>query len=101
MRGLKTSRSLRIVVAGQAFVQNLRRGHYELATDRSTRARVRIAFGELAHRLWAGRQPMDQRTSTRSIDQCNSALLGVQVDRATICHRIQHRAEHSVCTPTR
>jgi transposase-like protein len=51
MRGLKTSRSLRIVAAGQAFVQNLRRGRYKLATDRSTRDRVRIAFGELAHYL--------------------------------------------------
>ena len=49
MRGLKTSRSLRTVAAGHAFVQNLRRGHYELATDRSARDRVRIAFGELAH----------------------------------------------------
>jgi transposase, IS6 family len=49
MRGLKTSRSLRTVAAGHAFVQNLRHGHYELATDRSTRDRVRIAFGELAH----------------------------------------------------
>jgi hypothetical protein len=27
--------SLRTVAAGHAFVQNLRRGHYELATDRS------------------------------------------------------------------
>jgi len=33
MRGLKRHRSARIVSAGHAFVQNLRRGHYELATD--------------------------------------------------------------------
>jgi IS6 family transposase len=45
------SSSLRTVAAGHAFVQNLRRGHYELATDRSARDRVRIAFGELAHRI--------------------------------------------------
>ena len=33
MRGLKRDRSLRIVATGHAFVQNLRRGHYELATE--------------------------------------------------------------------
>jgi IS6 family transposase len=33
MRGLKRHRSARIISAGHAFVQNLRRGHYELATD--------------------------------------------------------------------
>ena len=33
MRGLKHYQSARIVAAGHAFVQNLRRGHYELATD--------------------------------------------------------------------
>ena len=30
MRGLKTIRSLRTVAVGHAFVQNLRRGHYEI-----------------------------------------------------------------------
>ena len=33
MRGLKRHRSARIMAAGHAFIQNLRRGHYELATD--------------------------------------------------------------------
>jgi hypothetical protein len=33
MRGLKTIRSLRIVAAGHAFVQILRRGRYELTAD--------------------------------------------------------------------
>jgi IS6 family transposase len=33
MRGLKRHRSARVLAAGHAFVQNLRRGHYELATD--------------------------------------------------------------------
>jgi len=33
MRGLKRRRSARILAAGRAFVQNLRRGHYEIATD--------------------------------------------------------------------
>ena len=33
MRGLKRHRSARILAAGHAFVQSLRRGHYELAAD--------------------------------------------------------------------
>ena len=31
MRGLKQDRSARVIIAGLAFVQNLRRDHYELA----------------------------------------------------------------------
>ena len=48
MRGLKRDRSLRIVATGHAFIQNLRRGHYELATDATTVDRVAVAFTELA-----------------------------------------------------
>ena len=48
MRGLKRHRSARILAAGHAFVQNLRRGHYDIATDASNRHRLRIAFDDLA-----------------------------------------------------
>jgi hypothetical protein len=48
MRGLKQDRSARIVIAGHAFVQNLRRGHYELAVDGPVNRRVPVAFDELA-----------------------------------------------------
>jgi len=48
MRGIKTDRSLRIVAAGHAFIQNLRRGHCELGTDATTVDRVAVAFTELA-----------------------------------------------------
>jgi IS6 family transposase len=48
MQGLKQERSTSIVIAGHAFVQNLRRGHYELAVDESVTRRVAVAFGELA-----------------------------------------------------
>ena len=47
MRGLKQDRSARVVIAGHAFVQNLRRGHYELAVDGPTNRRVAVAFDEL------------------------------------------------------
>ena len=52
MRGLKTISSLRDVAAGHAFVQNLRRGHYELTVDLPVHDRVRAAFAELAPFLY-------------------------------------------------
>jgi IS6 family transposase len=48
MRGLKRDRNASIVIAGHAFVQNLRRGHYELAAEEPENRRVAVAFDELA-----------------------------------------------------
>ena len=48
MRGIKTLRSLRTVAAGHAFVQNLRRGHYELTVDLPGHDHIVMAFAELA-----------------------------------------------------
>jgi transposase, IS6 family len=48
MRGLKQDRSARIVIAGHAFVQNLRRGRYELAVEEPVPRRLAVAFDELA-----------------------------------------------------
>jgi transposase, IS6 family len=48
MRGLKRYRSARILAAGHAFVQNLRRGHYDIATDVPACHRLRTAFDDLA-----------------------------------------------------
>ena len=47
MRGLKQDRSATLVLAGHALVQNLRRGHYELAVEEPTNRRVAVAFEEL------------------------------------------------------
>jgi transposase, IS6 family len=47
MRGLKRPRSARVISAGHAFVQNLRRGHYELGVDEPTTLWVAAAFDEL------------------------------------------------------
>jgi transposase, IS6 family len=47
MRGLNQGRSARVVIAGHAFVQNLRRGHDELAVQEPTNRRVAVAFDEL------------------------------------------------------
>ena len=48
MRGLKRFRSAAVIAAGHAFVQNLRRGHYELATEVPQPLRLATAFTELA-----------------------------------------------------
>jgi IS6 family transposase len=48
MRGLKRSQSLQTVAIGSAFVQNRRRGHYELGIDHAPNERIGVAFDELA-----------------------------------------------------
>jgi transposase-like protein len=48
MRGLKQDRSARVIIAGHALVQNIRRGHYELAVEELATRRVVTAFDELA-----------------------------------------------------
>jgi transposase-like protein len=49
MRGLKTDQTARVIVGGHAFLQNLRRGHYELGAEAPNRhLLVAAAFDELA-----------------------------------------------------
>ena len=48
MRGLKRDRTARVIVAGHALVQNLRRGFYDLGTDVPSVSRLADAFAELA-----------------------------------------------------
>ena len=48
MLGLKQDRSARLVIAGHALVQNVRRGHYELAAEEPATRRLAVAFEELA-----------------------------------------------------
>ena len=45
--GSNRTRSARVIIAGHAFVQNLRRGHCELAVTEPTNRRVAVAFDEL------------------------------------------------------
>ena len=47
MRGLKTDRTASIVIRGHAFIQNLRRSHYELGVDTVPALRLATAFDEL------------------------------------------------------
>jgi transposase, IS6 family len=41
MRGLKTDIGAKTVIAGHAFIQNIHRGHYELATKATCRTCLR------------------------------------------------------------
>ena len=52
MRGLKRDPSASVVIGGHAFIQNLRRGHYELGVNaRSKHLRIAAAFDELAEAI--------------------------------------------------
>jgi len=48
MRGLKQDRNAAVIIAGHALVQNVRRGHYELAAGELATRRLAVAFDELA-----------------------------------------------------
>jgi hypothetical protein len=48
MRGLPTDQTAQVIIAGHAFIQNLRRGHYELALDSQPKLRIASTFNELA-----------------------------------------------------
>src|ERR1700730_2775355 len=48
MRGLKRDHSARVIMRGHALMQNIRRGHYELAVETRPCRRVAGAFSELA-----------------------------------------------------
>jgi hypothetical protein len=51
MRGLLTDRTAQVIIAGHAFVQNLRRGRYELGLDAPPATRLAAAFTELARAI--------------------------------------------------
>ena len=71
MRGLHTLRSARVISTGHAFVQNLRRGHYELGVDVDPRHRISAAFPELAH----ASDRMPQRSALPMFHQRNNAVV--------------------------
>jgi IS6 family transposase len=48
MRGIRTDQTALVIIAGHAFLPNLRRGHYELGNDAPASRRLAAAFTELA-----------------------------------------------------
>jgi hypothetical protein len=52
MRGRTTDGTARVIMRGHAFIQNLRRGHYELGVDaRSRHFRIAAALDQLARAI--------------------------------------------------
>jgi hypothetical protein len=51
LRGLRADLNAVVIIAGLAFIQNLRRGHYELGVDSVRPLRVAAAFTELAQAI--------------------------------------------------
>jgi transposase-like protein len=48
MRGFKRLRSTHVISTSRAFIQNLRRGHYEVGVDANPKRQLTAAFAELA-----------------------------------------------------
>jgi hypothetical protein len=48
MRGLKQDQSAKVVIAGLALMQNIRRGHHELAVEAPATQRLTVAVSELS-----------------------------------------------------
>jgi transposase-like protein len=85
MRGLKRFRSAAAIAAGHAFMQNLRRGHYELALDarphlRLTNALTRTCSGGLSRTHL--REPMHARPTGTPTEPSKAWV----VYPATRCH---------------
>jgi hypothetical protein len=51
MRGLRTDRTAEVIIAGHAFVHNLRRDHYDVALDTSPATRLTATITELARAI--------------------------------------------------
>jgi uncharacterized protein len=51
MRHLRHHRTAAVIIAGHAFIQNLRRGHYHLTAGLPTNLRLAAAFDELSHAI--------------------------------------------------
>jgi IS6 family transposase len=88
MRGLKRLRSTQVISTGHAFIQNLRRGYYELAVDLDTNHRLPASFTELA-------RPFEQHTRRRRpcppIAKRNSAHVGAPSSHSEYNSRGNHR----------
>jgi transposase-like protein len=88
-RGLKQDRSARVIIVGHGFVQNLRRGHHDLASEEPVNQRVAVAFNQLALAIWT---PDHVATSPRrELIRCNSAAVHPRQPRGGRQRRIGRR----------
>jgi len=63
-----------------AFIQNLRRGHYELGTDSHLHLRIATAFDELAETIWPTWRlpPSSNASGDRTMKQCHPSQVVLQ-----------------------
>jgi hypothetical protein len=73
VRGLRRDKSVRIIIAGQAFIENIRRGHYELGVDGGAILQVMAA---LTCWSWQSEQSRDQPISPVSASSSATTPLG-------------------------
>ncbi len=73
MRGLKRDRTATVIIRGQAFIQNLRRHHYELGTQARPGLHLAAAFDELTSALSSDLARRRCDRTRLSPDQCNRA----------------------------
>jgi transposase, IS6 family len=77
MRGLKRDHTACVIMRGHAFMQNLRRGHYELGGDARSHWRIAAAFTELARVIGTGNGTAAPSCTASSDSTQQLALLGV------------------------
>jgi hypothetical protein len=90
MRGLKQDRNAAVIIAGHAFVQNVRRGHYELAAEEPANRRLAAAFGELA----SASDPLRNSRRQRALGRRNATappVLLVHRDLAPVAEKPEQR----------
>jgi transposase, IS6 family len=85
MRGLKRLRSAAVIAGGHAFVQDLRRGHNELAVEVAPALRLAAAFTELAVAVCDQGQlhdssPPNPANATEPLDDGQRHVLAVAAD---------------------
>jgi hypothetical protein len=68
LRGLKRDRTAAVVIRGHAFMQNLRRGHYELGTHALPGLTVAAAFDELTPVVTPDQEDAAQRRAPAAIN---------------------------------
>ena len=75
MRGLRTNRTATVIIEGHAFIQNLRRGQYQLGVEATAdHLRCAAVFDELASMIRPDRH--SGRASTRHPTERRNSAAG-------------------------
>jgi hypothetical protein len=84
MRGLQTDRTAQVVIAGRAFLQKLRRGHYELAVLPCGSERRSPNSPTLSDIRPAGLSVIAELTTQRSLPACDGKERLLALARASL-----------------